>query len=63
VSWCAELTVIAARRHLAKDILIDITHRIAVGHIQRIHAIHNLCQCAWVLYQENGITHKPTVGR
>ena len=50
VARSAELAVVARCSHLAKDILVDIAHGVAVVHVQGIDALHYLGEGARTLY-------------
>ena len=62
VSGGAELSVGAACRHLAENVFIYIAHRIAVVHVERIHAVDYLGKGSGVGNQEDSRLHVAAVG-
>ena len=62
VSGRAELSVGAACRHLAENVFIYIAHRIAVVHVERIHAIYHLGKGSGVGNEEDSRLHVAAVG-
>ena len=61
MSRCAELTVRAGGCHLTEHVLIDVTHRVAVVHIERVDTVHETLECAGTLDHERRIFHKTGV--
>ncbi len=61
VAGRAELSVVACRGHLAEDVLVHVAHRVAVVHVELVHAFHYLDQCAWIGNKEGGTLHKAAV--
>ena len=62
VAWGTELAIVAGCGHLAKDELIDITHGVAVGHVQVLDTFHNFNEGAGILNHEYSRLHIAAVG-
>ena len=63
VTWSTELTIIAGSSHLAKYILIDVAHCIAIGHVQVLDTFHHFNKGTRILNHEDSGLHIATVGR
>ena len=56
-----ELSVIAARRHFAQNILVDVAHRVAVVHVEVVDAVHDSGKRPLGRNQENRAAHETAV--